>query len=64
VLGFLGFTIGIGGTFSTTIGGLIADRFGDGAAYLALGAIGGGALLLALLAMPETRPRVTADGEF
>lgn len=63
VLGFLGFTVGIGGTLSTTVGGMIADRFGDASAYLALGAVGAVALLLALLAMPETRPIAAASGD-
>ena len=55
-LGYVGFFIGIGGTFSTALGGWAADRFGDPLAFLSLGAIGVTAVLLALLAMPETRP--------
>jgi MFS family permease len=55
-LGFIGFFMGIGGTLSTGIGGWMADRLGDPMALLGLGAIGVLALLLALVAMPETRP--------
>jgi MFS family permease len=55
-LGFIGFFMGIGGTFSTGLGGWMADRFGDPVALLGLGAIGLLAILLALAAMPETRP--------
>jgi MFS family permease len=55
-LGFIGFFMGIGGTLSTGVAGWIADRLGDPIALLGLGAIGLLAVLLALLAMPETRP--------
>ncbi|HXR88409.1 MAG TPA: hypothetical protein VN728_15620, partial [Stellaceae bacterium] len=55
-LGFIGFFMGIGGTFSTGLGGWMADRFGDPVALLGLGAISLLAILLALAAMPETRP--------
>jgi MFS family permease len=55
-LGFVGFFMGIGGTFSTGLGGWAADRLGDPAALLGLGLIGMLALLLAAAAMPETRP--------
>jgi len=58
-LGFIGFFMGIGGTFSTGLGGWMADRLGDPAALLGLGFIGLLAMLLAVAAMPETRP----DGE-
>jgi MFS family permease len=55
-LGFIGFFMGIGGTFSTGLGGWMADRLGDPAALLGLGFIGLLALLLAAAAMPDTRP--------
>jgi MFS family permease len=55
-LGFIGFFMGIGGTFSTGLGGWMADRLGDPLALLGLGFIGLLALLLALVAMPETVP--------
>jgi predicted MFS family arabinose efflux permease len=57
-LGFVGVAIGIGATFSTTLAGWIADRFGDPAAFCALGATGLAATLIILGAMPETRPAV------
>jgi MFS family permease len=59
-LGLIGFYIGIGGTFSTTLGGWMADRLGDPLALLGLGSIGVLALLLALVAMPETRPTASS----
>ncbi len=55
-LGFVGFFMGIGGTLSTGLGGWMADRLGDPIALLGLGTIGLLAMLLALAAMPETRP--------
>jgi len=55
-LGFIGFFMGIGGTFSTALGGWMADQLGDPAALLGLGFIGLLAVLLALAAMPDTRP--------
>ncbi len=55
-LGFMGFSIGIGATLSTTIAGWTADTFGDPAAFFGLGAVGALAWILVLLAMPETRP--------
>ena len=55
-LGFVGFTVGIGATLSTTIAGMIADAFGEPAAFLMLAATGFAALLLVWLGMPETRP--------
>jgi MFS family permease len=55
-LGFVGFAIGIGGTFGTPLAGFLADRFGDPAAFAALALIGLAAVLLVATAMPETRP--------
>jgi MFS family permease len=55
-LGFVGFFMGIGATLSTGIGGWMADRLGDPVALLGLGFIGVLAIVLALIAMPETRP--------
>lgn len=53
-LGFVGFAIGIGGTFSMPLAGWIADRHGDPAAFISLAAIGLAATLLVWIAMPET----------
>ena len=54
-LGFVGFAIGIGATLSTSLAGMIADRFGNSAALFALAAIGLLATALVWGAMPETR---------
>jgi MFS family permease len=55
-LGFVGFAIGIGGTFGTPLAGFLADRFGDPVAFASLAAIGLAVTMLVLSAMPETRP--------
>jgi MFS family permease len=55
-MGFIGLAIGVGATISTTLAGWIADRFGAPAAYGSLALVGLLALLLAVAAMPETRP--------
>jgi MFS family permease len=47
---------GVGAAFSTTVGGLVAQRFGYGAAFLVLGAIAALALALWLLARPLLAP--------
>lgn len=59
-LGFVGFAIGIGGTFSTTLAGWVADSRGESAAFVVLAAVGLLATLLVWLAMPETRPAKAA----
>jgi MFS family permease len=56
-LGFVGFMIGIGATFSTGLAGLIADRFGNPVAFMSLAAAGVAAAALVWTAMPETRPQ-------
>jgi predicted MFS family arabinose efflux permease len=43
---------GVGAAFSTTVGGLLAQRFGYSAAFLALGAIAAAALILWIAARP------------
>jgi MFS family permease len=53
-LGAVGLAIGVGGTFSTTLGGFIDDRWGDSAAFLSLGGVGLLAMLAVALALPET----------
>ena len=54
-IGSFGLASSLGATFSTTLAGWIADRFGLRIAFLALAAAGGLALLVVLLIMPETR---------
>jgi MFS family permease len=56
-LGFIGLMIGVGATFSTAVGGWIADGFGNPIAFMSLAAIGLAAAALVWVAMPETRPR-------
>lgn len=54
-IGSLGLGATLGAMFSTTLAGLISDRFGTPAAFMGLAAAGAlGTALLALL-MPETR---------
>jgi len=55
-LGAVGFAIGIGSTVSTPAAGWVADHFGMRLAFYCLAGIGIAAVLLAALAMPETRP--------
>jgi MFS family permease len=62
-LGAVGFAIGIGSTVSTSAAGWVADHFGMRIAFLFLAGVGIAAVLLALLAMPETRPDPDDDPE-
>ena len=48
--------IGIGASVSTLFAGLLADKFGSGTAFLGLASVATLPFLLALVAMPETRP--------
>jgi MFS family permease len=61
-MGAIGFGSGLGAVISTTLGGILADRFGVVPAFLGLsaGGIAGWVLLFAL--MPETRPPQHATG--
>jgi MFS family permease len=61
-LGAVGFAIGIGSTLSTSAAGWVSDHFGMRWAFYSLAATGLAAVLLAWLAMPETRPEGD-DGE-
>jgi MFS family permease len=62
-LGFVGFAIGIGGTVSTSAAGWLADHFGTRQAFFFLSAVGIAAVLLVILAMPETRPKIDTNGQ-
>ncbi len=53
-LGFVGFAIGIGGTFSMPLAGWMADRYGEPAAFIGLAVIGLAATSLVWFVMPET----------
>ena len=57
-LGFVGFTIGIGGMSSTTLAGWVADHYGEAATFVFLAAVGLVATLLVWFALPETNPRI------
>jgi MFS family permease len=56
-LGLIGFGVGIGATLSTPAAGWLADRYGIRMAFYALATVGLLAVLLVLIAMPETRPK-------
>ncbi len=60
-MGLLGLAVGAGASLSTTIAGLVADRFGNAPALLVLAAVGFGAVL-GLLVLPETREAPSATG--
>ncbi len=60
-IGTFGLAASLGATFSTTLAGWIADRFGLRIAFLALTVAGSAALLVLLLAMPETRPAPVSE---
>jgi predicted MFS family arabinose efflux permease len=54
--GVVGMAVGIGASLSTTLAGYMTDWFGSSTAFFGLAGIAALALLLVLLAMPETRP--------
>lgn len=54
-LGALGLAAALGGTLSTTLAGLMADRYGIAPALFGLAGCGLSAAILAAVAMPETR---------
>jgi MFS family permease len=55
-LGALGVATAVGATLSTSFAGVVADTFGDSAAFLGLALAGLCGVLLLLVGMPETRP--------
>jgi MFS family permease len=55
-IGSFGLAASLGATFSTTLAGLIVDRFGLRAAFLVLAVAGCAALAIVVAVMPETRP--------
>lgn len=56
-MGIVGLAVGLGGTASTVLAGIIGDALGDVASFLALGTAGAGAVAMVLFGLPETRPR-------
>jgi MFS family permease len=60
-IGIFGLSAGIGATFSTTLAGFAADRYGNAASFIGLAATGALAVLMVWLAMPETRERALLD---
>jgi MFS family permease len=62
-LGAVGFAIGIGSTVSTSAAGWVSDHYGMRFAFYFLAAIGFAAVLLAVFAMPETRPDADEDAD-
>ncbi|HEX4447702.1 MAG TPA: MFS transporter, partial [Polyangiaceae bacterium] len=56
--GALGMAVGVGGAMSNAMAGAIADRYGNGAGFVALAAVAVAAFAVLLTAMPETRPEV------
>jgi MFS family permease len=52
----IGLAANTGATFSTTLGGMMADRFGVSAALIGLAIVGFVATALVWLVLPETRP--------
>ena len=58
-VGTIGSSMAIGAALSTTIGGQISTSFGPTASFFALAGIATVGFTLALLQMPETRPRST-----
>lgn len=55
-IGALGLGSSLGAMLSTTLAGLVADRFGTSAAFLGLAATGALGTVLLFILMPETRP--------
>lgn len=62
-IGSFGLASSVGATFSTALGGLVADWLGIAAALLGLALIGFAATFLLWVALPETRPAPRPKGE-
>ena len=61
-LGVMGAAVGVGAAASTTIAGLITDRFGFSTGFLTLAVFGIAGFLVLWLFMPETRTKDEAPG--
>ncbi|WP_314949367.1 MFS transporter [Bradyrhizobium cosmicum] len=53
--GIVGTATGIGAALSTSLGGYVADKFGNATAFIGLSGVAATGLLLILFVMPETR---------
>jgi MFS family permease len=62
-MGALGLAVGAGATLSTALAGSVADQYSEAIAFLALAGAGMAAVLLVVLAMPETRPVDVLENE-
>ncbi|HVY16519.1 MAG TPA: MFS transporter [Rhodopila sp.] len=60
-IGSLGLAASLGATFSPTLAGVVANHFGDPAAFLCLGTAGLAGVVVLAFAMPETRPERSRD---
>jgi MFS family permease len=60
-LGAVGFAVGVGSTLSTSAAGWVSDHYGMRFAFYFLATMGLAAVLLAVFAMPETRPGADED---
>jgi MFS family permease len=54
-LGFVGTSVGIGATASTTLAGYLSDHFGSGTAFFGLAGIAAAGLALVFTTLPETK---------
>jgi MFS family permease len=54
-LGFVGTSVGIGATASTTLAGYLSDHFGSATAFFGLAGIAAAGLALAFTTLPETK---------
>jgi MFS family permease len=54
--GIVGTAVGVGASLSTALAGFLNDRIGSTAAFLGLAGVAATGLILAALALPETRP--------
>lgn len=61
--GAIGTATAAGAAVSTTVTGLVVDRFGDAAGFCGLAAVALAAFILLYVALPETRATASAQGE-
>jgi MFS family permease len=61
--GMIGTMMGIGASISPTFAGFMSDHFGSPSAFFGLAVVAVVGLLVVAFLMPETRPRVKAEGD-